>query len=58
MIIIPLDGLLDKFIRGLLRGKFFYVRRVVNLMETTKVNAYIMYIFGKIELLSHFIHAT
>ena len=30
----------------------FYVRRVVDLMKTTEVNAYIMYIFGKIELLS------
>ena len=36
---------------------FFYVRsREVDLMETAKVNANIMYIFGKIELLS--IHAT
>ena len=34
----------------------FYVRREVDLMKTAKVNAYIMYIFGKIELLS--IHAT
>ena len=34
----------------------FYVRRKVDLMKTAKVNAYIMYIFGKIELLS--IHAT
>ena len=34
----------------------FYVRRVVNLMKRAKVNAYIMHIFGKIELLS--IHAT
>ena len=30
----------------------FYIRRVVELMETAKVNAYIMHIFGKIELLS------
>ena len=30
----------------------FYVRREVDLMKTTKVNAYIMHIFGKIELLS------
>ena len=30
----------------------FYVRREVNLMKTAKVNAYIMFIFGKIELLS------
>ena len=28
----------------------FYVRRVVDLMKTAKVNTYIMYIFGKIEL--------
>ena len=35
---------------------FFYVRREVDLMKTAKVNAYIMHIFGKIELLS--IHAT
>ena len=34
----------------------FYVRRVVDLMKTAKVNAYIMYIFGKIEFLS--LHAT
>ena len=34
----------------------FYVRREVDLMNTAKVNAYIMDIFGKIELLS--IHAT
>ena len=34
----------------------FYVRGVVDLMKTATVNAYIIYIFGKIELLS--IHAT
>ena len=34
----------------------FYVRREVDLMKTAKENAYIMHIFGKIELLS--IHAT
>ena len=34
----------------------FYVRREVDLMKTAKVNACIMDIFGKIELLS--IHAT
>ena len=34
----------------------FYVRREVDLMKTAKVNAYIMHIFGKIELSS--IHAT
>ena len=34
----------------------FYVRREVDLKETAKVNAYIMHIFGKIDLLS--IHAT
>ena len=34
----------------------FYVRRMVNFMKIAKVNAYIMYIFGKIELSS--IHAT
>ena len=34
----------------------FYVRRKVDLMKMAKVNAYIMHIFGKIELL--FIHAT
>ena len=34
----------------------FYVRRKVDLMKTAKVNAYIMHIFGKIELLS--IHAS
>ena len=39
-----------------LRGMSFYVRREEDLMKTAKVNAYIMHIFGKIELLS--IHAT
>ena len=34
----------------------FYVRREVDLMKTAKVNACIMHIFGKIELLS--IHTT
>ena len=34
----------------------FYVRREVDLMKTAKVKAYIMHIFGKIELLS--INAT
>ena len=34
----------------------FYVRRTVDLMNTAKVNAYILHIFEKIELLS--IHAT
>ena len=34
----------------------FYVRREVDLMKVAKVNAYIMHIFGKIELLS--IHAA
>ena len=34
----------------------FYVRRKVDFMKTAKVNAYIMHIFGKIELSS--IHAT
>ena len=34
----------------------FYVRREVDLMKTAKVNAYIMHIFGKTELLS--IHAA
>ena len=34
----------------------FYVRRKVDLMKTAKVNAYIMHISGKIELLS--IHAA
>ena len=41
---------------GNTRGVFFYVRREVYVMKTAKVNAYIMHIFGKIELLS--IHAT
>ena len=39
-----------------IRGTFFYVSREVDLMKTAKVNAYIMHIFGKIELLS--IHGT
>ena len=30
----------------------FYVRREVDLMKTAKVNAYIMHLFGKLELLS------
>ena len=34
----------------------FSVRREVDLMKMTKLNAYLMRIFGKIELLS--IHAT
>ena len=38
------------------RGTFFYFRREVDLMKTAKVNAYIMQIFEKIELLS--IYAT
>ena len=38
------------------RNVFFYVRRKVDLMKPAKVNAYIMHIFGKIELLC--IHAT
>ena len=41
---------------GLYTRDVFYVRREVHLMKTAKVNAYIMHIFGKIELLS--IHAT
>ena len=34
----------------------FYVRREVDVIKTAKANAYIIHIFGKIELLS--IHAT
>ena len=46
-----------------IRGAFFLVRRVVDLMKTAKVNAYNMCIFGKIGLLSihfkmHFILIT
>ena len=37
-------------------GDIFYVRREVDLMETAKVNAYIMHIYGKTELLS--VHAS
>ena len=41
---------------SLLRGRgtrdVSYVRREVDLKKTAKVNAYIMHIFGKIELLS------
>ena len=40
---------------GFYEGRF-YVLRVVDLMKTAKVNAYIMFTFDKIELLS--IHAT
>ena len=36
----------------LLTRDVFYVRREVDLMKTAKVNAYIMHIFGKIDLLS------
>ena len=43
------------FLRGITRD-FFYVRREVDIMITAKVNAYIVHIFGKIELLP--IHAT
>ena len=42
---------IDEFTRDV-----FYVRREVDLMKMAKVNAYIMHIFGKIELLS--IYAT
>ena len=42
--------------KHVIRGTFFYVRRKVHLMKKSKVNAYIMHIFGKFELLS--IHAT
>ena len=41
----------SKYTRGV-----FYVRRKIDLMNKAKVNAYIMHIFGKIELLS--LHAT
>ena len=45
-----------QFISGCITTRdVFYVRREVDLMKTAKVNAYIMHIFGKIELLS--IHA-
>ena len=37
---------------NILKKDVFYVRRVVDLMKTAKVIAYIMYIFGKIEVLS------
>ena len=47
---------IGKFMSLVLTRVVFFVRRVENLMKTAKVNAYIMYIFGKIELLS--IHAT
>ena len=42
--------------RDMYEGRFFYIRRKVDLMKTAKVNAYNMHIFGKIELL--YIHAT
>ena len=51
-----MSGLYQLINNVALRGTFFYVRRKVDLMKTAKVNAYIMHIFGKIELLS--IHAT
>ena len=46
-----LDAILATYTRDV-----FYVRREVDLMKTAKVNAYIIHIFGKIELLSN--HAT
>ena len=46
----------SSFERAISTRVIFYVRREVDLMKTTKVNAYIMHIFGKIELLS--IHAA
>ena len=39
-------------IEGVYTRDDFYVRREVDLMKTAKVNAYIMHIFGMIELLS------
>ena len=50
------DNVSNIISNGCIRGTFFYVRRMVDLMKTAKLNAYIMHIFGKIELLS--IHAT
>ena len=47
---------LGDFIIGRLRRTFIYLRRGLGLMKTTKVNAYIMHIFEKFEILS--IHAT
>ena len=29
-----------------IRGTFFYIRRMVHLMKTAKINAYIMLLFG------------
>ena len=48
----------DLEINTLIQNKrdVFYVRRVVDLMKAAKVNAYIMFIFGKIKFVS--IHAT
>ena len=52
-----MSQLKNKFIsRNTSTRDVFYVRREVDLMKTAKVNAYIMHIFGKIELLS--IHTT
>ena len=47
-----LNGILNKVYTRVI----FYVRREVDLMKMAKVNAYIMHIFEKIELLS--IHAA
>ena len=41
----------------ILRGTVFYVRRMVDLIKTAKLNAYIMHIFGKFGLLSIHVHA-
>ena len=48
--------LLFTFCLNIYTRDVFYVCRVVDLMKATTVNAYTMYIFGKIELLS--IHET
>ena len=54
----PMGKLLNSFCILILihTRDVFYVRREVDIMKTAKVNAYIMHIFGKIELLS--IYAT
>ena len=44
--------IMNIYILNIYTRDVFYVRIEVDLMKTAKVNAYIMHIFGKIELLS------
>ena len=51
LLYIPFKKVLERSRKTITRD-VFYVRREVDLMKTAKLNAYIMHIFGKIELLS------